>query len=60
MRHSRIALGLTIASMATAIFCLWFVPFNGLILGGLITGTGFIVVTSLFAVITYLLDRDGN
>jgi len=60
MRHSRIALGLTIASMATAIFCFWFFAFNGVTLAGLITGTGFIVVTSLFAVITYLLDREGN
>lgn len=54
----RTALTLTIFSMLTAIFSMWFFPLNGFTMYGLILGTGFVVVGSMFAVITHLLYRE--
>lgn len=60
MKHSTIALVLALASVAIAIFSIWFFPFNGVTLAGLILGTGFIVVAGLFTVIAHLLNKEGN
>jgi len=54
----RTTLTLTIASILTAIFSMWFFPLNGFIMYGLVLGTGFVVVASLFAVITHLLYKE--
>lgn len=60
MKHSSIALLIALATMALGIFSMWFFPFNGVTLAGLILGTGFQIVTALLVFISYLLNKEGN
>jgi hypothetical protein len=56
----KIALTLTILSMALAIFSMWFFVANGVSLAGLILGTGFIIQGMLFGFITFLLYKESK
>lgn len=60
MKHSSITLLIALATMALGIFSMWFFPFNGVTLAGLILGTGFQIVTALLVFISYLLNKEGN
>jgi uncharacterized membrane protein SpoIIM required for sporulation len=60
MKHSTIALTLALASVALGLFSIWFFPYQGVTLAGLVLGTGFIVMASLSAYITHLLAKEGN
>ena len=56
----KLSLALTVMSLAIAIFSMWFFPFNGLILAGLVLATAGIVTAVPLAFITYLLATEGK
>ena len=60
MKQSTVFLIGTLLSVATAIFSIWFFPFNGASLAGMVIGTGFVVLATLAAYITHLLAKEGN
>ena len=60
MKHSTIALTLALATVALGLFSIWFFPFQGVTMAGLVLGTGFQVCAILLVFITYLLKKEGN
>jgi hypothetical protein len=60
MKESNIALALTIIVFGIAIFSMWFFPFNGATLAGMVISTLAVVTGSLLAIITSLLAKDGQ
>lgn len=60
MKESNIALALTILVFAIGIFSIWFFPFQGATLAGLVLGSMSIVVGGLLALVTALLAKDGQ
>jgi ABC-type transport system involved in multi-copper enzyme maturation permease subunit len=52
------SLALTLMCVAIAIFSMWFFPFQGLILAGLVLGTAGIVCAMLLGFITHLLANE--
>jgi hypothetical protein len=60
MRHSMITAPSAFASLAIAVFSIWFFPLQGLILAGLVIGTGFMILTAFLMLITNILIGEDN
>jgi ABC-type transport system involved in multi-copper enzyme maturation permease subunit len=56
----RVSLALTLMCIAIAIFSIWFFPYQGYTMAGLVLGTAGIVCAMLLAFITHLLANESR